>query len=181
MEDYKHLCWEKLTEKDLVNDQWIEFKESSWKFPDGAVWSPYYTFTRRDYVVIVARCPDGKFVTVRQFRQGIEQVTSEFPAGGIEKGESPLDAAKRELAEETGYVSDEWRPVARIPSYATMAGNYAYIFYAGNCRLETTQSLDPMEFVEVVLMEDEQLHEQIRQDGFHQAVHIAAYYRAMEN
>ncbi len=181
MEDYGHLRWEKLEEKHLIKDQWIDLKESSWRFPDGAVWSPYYTFSRRDYVVIVARCADGRFITVRQFRQGIEQVTCEFPAGGIEKGESPAEAARRELEEETGYVSDDWRAVAKIPSYATMADNYAYIFYAGNCRLEKEQSLDPMEFVDVDLMEEEKLHELIREDGFHQAVHVMAYYRTMES
>ncbi len=179
--DDKELRWEKLEEKHLVKDQWIDFKESSWKFPDGAVWSPYYTFTRRDYVVIVAQCPDKSFVTVRQFRQGIEQVTREFPAGGIEDGEMPIEAAMRELAEETGYVSDEWRAVSRIPSYATLSGNYAHIFYAGNCHRKTEQSLDPMEFVDVVLMKEEELHGLIRKDGFHQAVHVMAYYRAMEN
>ncbi len=180
MNDYKNLRWEKLEEKHLVRDQWIDFRESSWKFPDGAVWSPYYTFSRRDYVVIAARCSDGRFVTVRQFRQGIEDVTCEFPAGGIEDGETPLEAAKRELAEETGYVSDEWRAVSVIPSYATLSGNYAHIFYAGNCRRKKEQSLDPMEFVDVVLMEDEELHDLIRRDGFAQAVHVMAYYRAME-
>ncbi len=181
MDDYKHLRWEKIGEKHLIKDQWIDVRESSWRFPDGAIYSPYYAFSRRDYVVIVARCTDGRFVTVRQFRQGIEQVTAEFPAGGIEKDETPLEAAKRELAEETGYVSDEWRSVSRIPSYATIADNYVHIFYAGNCRLEKEQSLDPMEFVDVVLMDDEDLHDLIRHDAFQQAVHITAYYRAMEN
>ena len=83
-----------------------------------------------------------------QFRQGIRQVTTEFPAGGIERkdgrqygtghgpdvAEDALEAAKRELLEETGYVSDEWKFLCAIPSNATMADNYAHIFEARNCR-----------------------------------------------
>ncbi len=181
MQDYENLKWVKTKEKHLITNQWIDFRESEWRFPDGVELGPFYTYSRVDFVVIVARCEDGRFLTVNQFRQGIGEVTCEFPAGGIEDGETPLEAARRELAEETGYVSDEWRPVARIPANATMADNYANIFYAGNCRKVQGQSLDSTEFVDVVLMEREQLHDLICTDAFHQAVHVMAYYRAMES
>ncbi len=181
MENHENLKWVKTKEKHLVRNQWIDFRESEWRFPDGVELGPFYTFTRKDYVVVVARCEDGRFLTVYQFRQGIEQVTCEFPAGGIEEGETPFEAAVRELREETGYVSDEWRAVARIPSNATIADNYAHIFYAGNCRKTGEQSLDPLEFMDVVLMDREQLQDLIRKDAFHQAIHVMAYYRAMEN
>ena len=46
---------------------------------------PFYSYSRKDYVVIVASDTDGRFLCVRQFRQGIRQVTNEFPAGGIER------------------------------------------------------------------------------------------------
>ena len=75
--------------------------------------------------MIVASDENGHYLCVRQFRQGIKEVTTEFPAGGIERtdgkeygsrdaAEAALDCAKRELREETGYESDEWRVCKRF-------------------------------------------------------------------
>lgn len=61
-----------------------------------------------DWVNMVALTPDGKLVVVKQYRFGSGEVTVEIPAGIIEKGESSREAAVRELAEETGYTSEDW-------------------------------------------------------------------------
>ena len=82
------LAWEEIYTEHLVRDEWIDFRRSSYRFPDGSVYEPYYSFTRKDYVVIVATDEDGNYLCVRQFRQGIHKVTTEFPAGAIEKKDS---------------------------------------------------------------------------------------------
>ena len=114
------LAWEEIKTEHIVQDEWIDFRRSAYLFPDGSVFEPFYTYSRRDYVVVVASDTEGKYLCVRQFRQGIKQVTTEFTAGGIERkdgreyggagdasAEDALAAAKRELLEETGYESDE--------------------------------------------------------------------------
>ncbi|MBR1899871.1 MAG: NUDIX hydrolase [Lachnospiraceae bacterium] len=175
-----HLTWELVREKKLVDNEWIDFRESEWRFPDGMELGPFYTYHRKDYAVIVAVDEEGRFLCVRQFRQGIRRVTTEFPAGGIEAGEDPLDAAGRELREETGYVSDDWTFLAKIPSNATMADNYAYLYLARGCRKEAQTHLDVTEFVETQLKKRQELEEMISSGSFEQAVHVAAYYMAME-
>ena len=87
------LVWEELSTEHLVQDEWIDFRKSTYRLPDGAIFSPFYTYTRRNYVVIVATDPDGNYICVRQFRQGIRQVTVEFPAGGIEQSDPAEDEA----------------------------------------------------------------------------------------
>jgi len=61
---------------------------------------------RGEFVLIVAITPDQKVVLVREYKQAVEQVLLGLPAGAVKKGESPTDAALRELREESGYVGD---------------------------------------------------------------------------
>jgi len=183
----KDLIWEEVSTEHIVQDEWIDFRKSSFRFPDGKIFEPYYTYSRRDYVVVVASDEEGNYICVKQFRQGIREVTTEFTAGGIERSdgkeygekndsnEDALDAAKRELQEETGYISDEWRHLITIPSNATIADNYAYIFEAKNCRKVTGQSLDEMEFLNVELYTAEQIEEMISTGNFKQAMHVMAW------
>ncbi len=201
------LAWEEIGRQRIVKDEWIEFRSSRFRYPDGRVFEPYYTYSRKDYVVIVATDEEGRFLCVRQYRQGIMEVTTEFPAGGIEvkdrdakesetgsdmdhakdivkpgvrREDHPtvewaLSAAKRELAEETGYESAEWKHLLTIPSNATMADNYAYIFSAKNCRKVAEQSLDETEYLGVELLSAEVIEDLIAGGGFQQAIHCLAW------
>ena len=177
----ENLAWEEISTEHIVQDQWIDIRRSAYRFPDGTVWEPYYSFTRRNYAVVVASDEEGRFICVRQFRQGIRQVTTEFPAGAIEQKdgsdprEAALAAAQRELREETGYVSDSWRPLLTIPSGATISDNYAWLFAAKNCRRITDQELDPMELIRVETHTAEEIDAMLASGGFQQAVHALAW------
>ena len=181
------LEWEEVSCEHLVTDEWIDIRRSAYRFPDGSVFEPFYSYSRRNYVIIVATDTNGDYLCVRQYRQGIGKVTTEFVAGGIERNdgrqyggpdnaEDALEAAKRELAEETGYASDEWRFLLKVPSNATIADNYAYIFAAANCRKISDQSLDETEFLNVKRYPKDVLEELIREEKFQQAHHILAFY-----
>ena len=171
------LAWEEIRVEHIIQDEWIDFKKSAYRFPDGSVFEPYYSYSRRNYVVIVARDTEGKYLCVRQFRHGIKKVTTEFPAGGIEDSEEQnvLAAAKRELSEETGYVSERWQPLLIVPSNATMADNYAHIYLAENCHRAGGQSLDETEFLHVVRYTPDEIRKLVETGKFQQAIHILAW------
>ncbi len=204
----ENLAWEEISTEHIVNDEWIDFRRSAFRFPDGNVFEPYYSYSRRNYVVIVATDENGNYICVRQFRQGIRQITTEFPAGGIEVKDSSasdgnnvensdnnlannlssnykvsedvaLEAAIRELREETGYVSDEWRHLITVASNATIADNYAYIFEARNCRKVTGQELDDMEFLNVRTYTADEIKQLVFEEKFQQAIHIMAWLLAL--
>ena len=188
-EKQNNLIWEEISTEHIVQDEWIDFRRSAYRFPDGSVFEPFYSYSRRDYVVIVASDTDGKYLCVRQFRHGIKKVTTEFPAGGIERtdgkeygvggsasaSEDALEAAKRELLEETGYMSDEWEHLLTVPSNATIADNYAHIFVAKNCRKSGEQNLDETEFLNVCKYSADEIEGMIQTGDFPQAVHIMAW------
>ena len=176
---------EEIKTEHIIQDEWIDFRRTTYRFPDGRVFEPYYSFTRRDFVVIVASDTDGRLLCVRQFRQGIRAVTTEFPAGGIDQRdltdpnlsaeEAALLAARRELLEETGYESDDWTHLITVPSQATLCDNYAYVFAAKNCRKSAAQHLDDMELLNVLSFSPRELDDLIAGGCFQQALHILAW------
>ena len=200
----KDLAWEEISVEHVVQDQWIDFRKSAYRYPDGRVFEPFYSYSRKDYVVIVASDVDGQYLCVRQFRQGIKEVTTEFPAGGVERtdgkeyrgagavgaetlageetsaAEELLETAKRELMEETGYESDEWEHLLTVPSNATIADNYATVFRAKNCRLVAGQDLDETEVLNIYKYSADEIEEMIYNGEFQQSVHVMAWLLAKE-
>ena len=187
-DDAENLAWKEISTEHIIQDGWIDFRRSAYRFPDGRVFGPFYSYSRRDYVVVVASDEAGAYLCVRQFRQGIKEVTTEFPAGCIEEwdgrgsgnggkttAEDALAAAERELLEETGYRSDKWRYLLTVPSNATLADNYAHIFMAEDCRRSGGQELDETEFLNVRKYAAEEIEQMIFEGRFQQAVHIMAW------
>ena len=187
----KDLEWEEISREHIVQDEWIDFRKSSYRYPDGRVFEPFYSISRRDYTVTVACDEEGRYLCVRQFRQGIRQVTTEFPAGGIEKtdgqehgekayGNFALHCAKRELMEETGYETSDWTHLITVPSNATISDNYVHVFLARNCRKVAGQRLDETECLHVVKHSAQEIETMIHAGRFQQAVHIMAWLLAKE-
>ncbi len=174
------LVWKELKTEHLIRDEWIDLRRSVYEMPDGRVFEPWYTYTRRDYAVIVAMTEDWRVVTVRQFRQGVRRLTTEFPAGGLEDAEKEdpegaLRAAVRELREETGYESSEWTHLLTVPDNATISDNVGHLFLAQNCRRVSGQDLDITEYLKPLLLTPEELEEAVQSGEFAQAVHILAW------
>ena len=74
--DADALSWEEISTEHIIRNEWIDFRQCAFRFPDGTVFEPYYNYSRKDYVVIVASDTEGKYLCVRQYRQGIRQVTT---------------------------------------------------------------------------------------------------------
>jgi ADP-ribose pyrophosphatase len=99
-------------------------------------------------VAVVALDGQGNVILVRQFRYPVGRELVEIPAGKIDPDEDPLECAKRELAEETGYRAREWTNLLRFFSTPGFTSEYMHLFLAQG--LETgDQAPDEDEFVEV--------------------------------
>ncbi len=87
----------------LVNAPWLKVAKEKCELPNGKVIDDFYTLWQPDWVLILARTTDGKWVMTEQYRHGTGKIALEFPAGIIDKGETPEEAAIRELQEECGF------------------------------------------------------------------------------
>lgn len=102
----------------------------------------------KDAVVIIPRTKDGKIVLVRQIRPAVAEELLELPAGGIEKGEDPFQAAQRELAEETGYAAKDIKLVSSFYPSPGITSERMYMYLA-EVEEQKDQNLDDGEDIAV--------------------------------
>ena len=81
-------------------------------------------------VVVLGERPDGRIVMVRQYRKAVDEILLEMVAGGLEPGEAPEAAARREMAEESGYVCDELTPLGVIVACPGYSEERQHLFHA---------------------------------------------------
>lgn len=97
---------------------------------------------------VIAELDNGNFLMEKQYRYPYDEVINEFPAGKCDKGEDPLETAKRELLEETGYQANKIVYLGEIYPSCAYTDEVIYCYYATNL-IKQEQHLDENEFVEV--------------------------------
>ncbi|MBZ5636449.1 MAG: NUDIX hydrolase [Acidobacteriia bacterium] len=137
---------------------------------DGAT-SPYYLLRTSDYVTVLAKTTDGSVLLVQQFRPVVGAETLELPSGHVEEGESPEVAARRELAEETGYEAQEFELLGTLAPDTGRLGNKLWCFYAQNATLIRTPT-DLEEGVRLVLYEFDNLLRDVATGKIDHALHL---------
>ena len=107
----------------------------------------FFVIEAPDWVNVVAVTDRDEVLLIRQYRHGIESETIEIPGGCIDRAETPLEAAKRELLEETGYVSDDWSCIGEVTPNPAIQNNTCYTFLAVGSRKEREPSFDTTEYI----------------------------------
>lgn len=145
----------------VFRSPWLSVHREAVRRPDGEVADYYLGDDGGDAVAVVA-VRDGHVVLVSEYRPKIHQHVLACPAGGIEDGESPVEAARRELREETGYDADDLRVLQRYwPSVAVEMRRYV-VFATDLTPVGATP--DEGEFIDVLELPVEDALDRARED-----------------
>jgi ADP-ribose pyrophosphatase len=114
----------------LNADPWLRVWKEDLALPDERMVDGFFTIEMPDYVVAVATTATGEILTQRGYKHGPRRVCTSLPAGFIESGEEPIDAAKRELLEEAGYVADKWELLGCFVSDGNRGSGSGHLYLA---------------------------------------------------
>ena len=144
--------WKTTSSKKLVDTRWVKVRKDAVELPNGQHIEDFYAITINEAAAIVALDDNENIILKKEYRYCYERDLIEVPAGGFEKGEDGLTVAKRELLEETGYISDEWQFIGKTVESSAKLTNYMHIYFANHCRKVSKQRLDATEDIEIIIM-----------------------------
>ncbi len=165
--------WKVLESEYLIKRPWLTARKDKVMLPDGRVNPEYWVLEYPDWVNVIAITKDGRFVMERQYRHAAGMTCYELPCGVMEEGEMPLEAAKRELLEETGYGNGEWKELMTLSANPSSMTNMAHSFLAVGVEKISEQQLDETEDLTVHLLTRDEVWELLENNQMIQALMVA--------
>lgn len=152
------------------------------RLPNGNQCPEYYVLEYPNWINIIAIDKEGRMLMVRQYRHGLEVTRYELCAGVIDPTDaSPMDAAKRELLEETGYGNGTWEELCVLGQNPGSMNNLTYSFLACDVEPISKQHLEDTEDITFKLFEPHEVMEMLQSGYIIQALHAAPLWKYFYN
>lgn len=175
------LDWKLVDSEYIVSDRWLRLRVDKCQLPNSRIIEPYYVLEYPTWINVVAVTPQNEVVLVRLYRYGIGQTSLEIPSGGVEASDrSVLDAARRELLEETGYGGGEFIETARLSPNSANHTNTVHCFLATEVEQTGKPIEDETERVEIITVSLSEIIKLVRSNGMFQALHTASLFFALD-
>lgn len=166
--------WKRINRKIGYDSRFVTVFEDEVKLPNGTKIPDYTVVKKPDFTIIVATDPDGKVVFIKEYKYAIDQEIWTLPAGHIEKEETILENAAKELREETGYTAQYFEEIGIMHDYPSKDCHKMHVIKATNITKGDTAH-ESTEFISsVALMTPEEIKEKIRNGEFKASAVIAA-------
>lgn len=131
------------------------------------------------WVTIVALTKRQEVLLIKQYRHGAGKILLELPGGSVGINEQPIIAAKRELLEETGYISDNFIEVGRVSPNPASHTNLMHAYLALDVEKVGNQSLDETEEIEVFPTPLDRVILMVKNGELLQSLHVSAFFFAL--
>lgn len=169
--------WKRLRSDYLIKSKWLTVRKDSVRMPSGQEIDDYFVLEYPDWINVIAITEEGQFIIEQQYRHGTQSVDFELCAGTIEQGEEPLEAAQRELWEETGYAGGEWELYCvSAPNPAAMT-NMNYSFLAKGVEYTGTRHLESTEDIKTHLMSYDEVKQLVKNGEIKQGQMLAPLWK----
>ncbi len=163
MNDLLHSPWQVLkTSKIFSAEPWLALSVQQVRVSDGRVIDDFYQLALPDFIVVFAETTSGDVIMIRQYKHGAKQISLTLPGGLVDKGESPLDSARRELLEETGYQADSWKSLGSYVVNGNLGCGQGHFFVAAGARQVQEPASGDLETMEIELLSREKIAEALR-------------------
>jgi len=173
-------AWETVDSRVVLDGSpWLTVWEERVRLPSGRELSPFYRYQKHDFATIFATDAQRNVLVQRRYRHGPRVVTLDLPAGYIEPGEEALDAAKRELLEETGHEASIWAPLGTVHTDGNSGGSRCHFFVASGARRVAEPADDETEEAELLPMPMDKLREALDSGAFATMVATACAARGL--
>lgn len=149
---------------------WFQIEESAASSTGEA---PYYRMTGPDGIICLPFTPEGELLLIRQFRPSLERETLEIPAGSIDRGEMPAEAASREILEETGYRCAILLPLGAGRLYLNRCTHAEHMFLGLDA--EPVANAHPENGITTVVMPRDTFHQMVLRDEVEQTVIMSIF------
>ncbi len=161
------LPWKTLSRQTVYHhSKYLTVENHVVQLPDGRIFDQWNWMITPDYVNIAALTEDGRWVCFRQVKYGIEGESLAAVGGYLEPDEDPLEAAKRELVEETGYRADDWTYLGKYRVDASHGAGTGYFYLARGARDVGAQHSDDLEEQELLLLSRAEVEAALRAGEF---------------
>lgn len=137
----------------------------------------FYVLESPDWVNVIPLTANDEVVLIRQYRHGLREVTLEIPGGLVEDSDSSMEAARRELREETGYEAAELILLGCVHPNPAFLNNQCMTYLAKDVFPVGEQEQDDKEDIEVLLKPLEAIPDLIRDRQITHSLILAAFYR----
>jgi ADP-ribose pyrophosphatase len=145
--------WKTLSKRTLLkHSKYLTVESHTIELPDKRIVEDWLWLIMPDYVNVVAVTEEMKFLCFRQNKYSIEGLSLAPVGGYLEEGEEALAAAKRELAEETGYQSSDWTSLGHYPLDGNRGAGSGYFFLARNAHWVEEVLSDDLEEQELLFL-----------------------------
>lgn len=177
MSDDSNLLWRRERSERVADCRVFKVRRDYSTDPrDGRV-HDFYVIEAPDWINVIPLTDDGRVVLIEQYRHGTGEVSLEIPGGMVDEGESPPDAAARELLEETGYEAREVSFIGKTRPNPAIQDNWIHTFVARGVKYRCEPSNAGTEQTVVRLVELERIPSLIEEGKIEHALVVVAFHR----